>query len=90
MVYVGHIYTTWFNAFYPFSQGLFAGTNVDCDDDELKNAGEDEDHADEHPDVEEGDVGDSGYILSHLNKAIQSNSRCRAGRYETQGTFCLT
>ena len=54
---------------------------MDCDDDELKNAGEDEDHADEHPDVEEGDVGDSGYILSHLNKAIQSNSRCRAGRH---------
>ena len=54
---------------------------MDCDDDELENAGEDEDHADEHPDVEEGDVGDSGYILSHLNKAIQSNSRCRAGRH---------
>ena len=52
---------------------------MDGDDNELENAGEDEDHADEHPDVEQGDVGDSGYILPHLKKANQSNSRCQGG-----------
>ena len=36
------------------------------DDDELEDAGEDEDHAGEHPDVEEGDIGDTRHILPHL------------------------
>ena len=43
---------------------------MDCDDDELKNAREYEDHADEHPDVQEGDVGDTRYILPHLNEKV--------------------
>ena len=52
--------------FYLFSQHFLARTDVDRDDDELEDAGKDEDHADEHPDVQEGDIGDPGYILSHL------------------------
>ena len=51
---------------YPFSQGFFARTNVDSDDDELENAWEDEDHAGEHPYVKEGDIGDPRHILPHL------------------------
>ena len=55
----------WFK-FYLFSQHFLARTDVDRDDDELKDAGKDEDHAHEHPDVQEGDIGHPGYILSHL------------------------
>lgn len=35
----------------------------DCHDDELEDATEDEEHADEHPDVQEGDVGNTRNIL---------------------------
>ena len=38
----------------------------DGDDDELKDATEDEEHADEHPDVKEGDVRDTRNILPNL------------------------
>ena len=34
------------------------------DEDELEDAAEHEDHAGQHPDVEEGDVGDPGHALS--------------------------
>ena len=36
-----------------------------CHHYKLHDAGEDEDHAGQHPDVKVGDVGDPGHILSH-------------------------
>ena len=38
-----------------------------CDHNVLHDAGEDEDHAGEHPDVQVGDVADTGHILADLN-----------------------
>ena len=38
----------------------------DCGNDELKDAAEDKQHADEHPDVQEGYVGHPGHILPNL------------------------
>ena len=71
ILYICKIFNTPFThffkcKFYLFSQHFLARTDVDRDDDELEDAGEDEDHADEHPDVQEGDIGHPGYILSHL------------------------
>ena len=44
----------------------------DGDDDELKDATEDEEHADEHPDVKEGDVRDTRNILTNLEHVDES------------------
>ena len=46
--------------------GLPAGPEVGGDHDELEDAGEHKDHANQHPDVQEGDVGDARHVLSDL------------------------
>ena len=46
---------------------LLSRPNLSGDNDELQDAGEDEDHAGEHPDVQVGDVADAGHILADLN-----------------------
>ena len=48
---------------YPLSIPLVANLVEAGDDDELKDAAEDEDHAGQHPDVQEGDVGHPGHAL---------------------------
>ena len=50
----------------------------DGDDDELKDATEDKEHEDEHPDVKEGDVGNTRNILSNLKEfdICQLNQVC--------------
>ena len=48
---------------YPLSIPLVANLVEAGHDDELKDAAEDEDHAGQHPDVQEGDVGDPGHAL---------------------------
>ena len=40
----------------------------DGHNDELKDATEDKDHTNEHPDIQEGDVRNTGYILSNLKE----------------------
>ena len=39
-----------------------------CDNDKLKDAAKDKQHAHEHPDIKEGNVGNSRNILSHLKR----------------------
>ena len=51
------------------------------DDNELHDAGEDEDHAGQHPDVKVGDVGDPGNILS------DSAEHCRQGQKGRHACF---
>ena len=50
---------------HPFTVFLLTELCESCDHDELHDAGEDEHHAGQHPDVKVGDVGDLGDILSH-------------------------
>ena len=50
-------------AAYLFTTSFVAGSVDACDEDELEDAAEDKDHAGEHPDVKEGDVGDPGHAL---------------------------
>ena len=50
---------------HPFTVFLLTELRESCDHYELHDAGEDEDHAGQHPDVEVGDVGDPGNILSY-------------------------
>ena len=51
---------------YFVSLTFLSTPDEDCGNDELKDAAEDKQHADEHPDVQEGDVGHPGHILSDL------------------------
>ena len=55
-----------------------ARSEEDGDDDELKDTTEDKEHADEHPDVKEGDVGNTRNILSNLKEldVCQQNQMC--------------
>ena len=83
ILYICKIFNTPFThffkcKFYLFSQHFLARTDVDSDDDELKDAGKDEDHADEHPDIQEGNIGDPGYILSGLHKLWYPGIRDRS------------
>ena len=56
------------NFAYPVGISLPTSPNKDGGDDELKDAAEDKDHAEEHPDVKEGDVGDPGDTLPDLTE----------------------
>ena len=51
---------------YFVSMTFLSTPDEDCGNDELKDAAEDKQHADEHPDVLEGDVGHHGHVLSDL------------------------
>ena len=55
---------------YPVSISLPASPDEDSGDDELKDATEDKDHAEEHPDVKEGDIGDPGDTLPDLTRRM--------------------
>ena len=51
---------------YFVSLTFLSTPDEDCDNDELKDAAEDKQHADEHPDVQEGDVGNPRHVLPDL------------------------
>ena len=58
------------NFAYPVGISLPTSPDKDSGDDELKDAAEDKDHAEEHPDVKERDVGDPGDTLPDLTRRM--------------------
>ena len=55
---------------YFFSLALPARLDKHSGNDELKDATKDKQHAHEHPDIKEGNVGNSRNILSHLKRDV--------------------
>ena len=51
---------------YLVALSFFARPEEDGHNDELKDATEDKDHTNEHPNIQEGDVRNTGNILSNL------------------------
>ena len=53
---------------WPVVEAFHSRSEEGWNDGELKDATEDKEHEDEHPDVKEGDVGNTRNILSNLKE----------------------